>query len=74
MAKIVIEFEDQADGGLSLRFAGDDVKTARTAVTNTPAQNAAIFVAQKLREVGMRAPDLSGQCESDFRTEEQRKF
>lgn len=60
MAKIVIEIEDQADGGLNLRFTGDDVKTARTIATNTPAQNAAILVAQQLREVGLNAPDLSG--------------
>lgn len=60
MAKIVIEIEDQPDGGLSLCFTGDDVRTARTMATNTPAQNAAIFLAQQLREVGMNAPDLSG--------------
>jgi hypothetical protein len=60
MAKIIIEIEDQADGGLNLRFSGDSVGIARTATTNTPAQNTAIFIAQQLREVGIKAPDLSG--------------
>lgn len=61
MAKIVIEFEDQADGGLSIRFAGDEVRTAETLTTNTPAQNAAIYLAQQMRAVGLNAPDLSGE-------------
>lgn len=60
MAKFVIEIEDADDGELTLRFSGDDVRTAETAATNTPAQNAAIYLAQQLREVGMKAPDLSG--------------
>lgn len=61
MAKIVIEFEDQTDGGLVVRFAGDEVLTAKTRSTNTPAQNAAIYLAQQMREVGLDAPDLSGE-------------
>lgn len=61
MAKIVIEIEDAPGGELSLRFAGDDLRTAATASTNTAAQNAAIYLAQQLRAVGMKAPDLSGE-------------
>lgn len=60
MAKIVIEVEDQSDGGLTIRLAGDDVRTAATLATNTPAQNAAIYLAEQMRAVGLRAPDLSG--------------
>jgi hypothetical protein len=60
VAKIVIEFEDQTDGGLAVRFAGDEVRTAATLATNTPAQNAAIYLAEQMRAVGMSAPDLSG--------------
>ncbi len=61
MAKIVIEIEDAPSGELSLRFAGDDLSTAVTASTNTAAQIAAIYLAQQLRAVGMKAPDLSGE-------------
>jgi hypothetical protein len=60
MAKFVIEIEDGPNGELTLRFAGDDVRTAATTTTNSPAQNAAIYLAQQLRSVGMNAPDLSG--------------
>lgn len=60
MAKIVIEIEDAPGGELVLRFAGDDIRTAATMPTNTAAQNAAIYVAEQLRAVGMKAPDLSG--------------
>ena len=61
MAKIVIEIEDAPGGELTLRFAGDDLRTAATAPTNSAAQNAAIYLAQQLRAVGIKAPDLSGQ-------------
>lgn len=60
MAKFVIEIEDAPNGELTLRFSGDEVRTAATAPTNTPAQNAAIYLANQLRAVGMKAPDLSG--------------
>lgn len=61
MAKVTIEREDAPGGELTLRFVGDDVRTAATASTNTAAQNAAIYLAQQLRVVGIKAPDLSGQ-------------
>jgi hypothetical protein len=60
MAKIVIEIEDALGGELTLKFSGEDLRTAVTARTNTAAQNAAIYVADQLRAVGIKAPDLSG--------------
>lgn len=60
MAKVTIEIEDQPNGELRVRFVGDGLSTAATMESNTAAQNAAIYLAQQMRAVGMDAPDLSG--------------
>jgi hypothetical protein len=60
MAKIVIEIEDVTGGEMILRFAGEDLRTAATATTNSATQNIAIYLAQQLRVIGIKAPDLSG--------------
>jgi hypothetical protein len=61
MAKVTIEIEDQLGGELRVHFVGDGLRTASTMESNTAAQNAAIYLAQQMRAVGMDAPDLSGQ-------------
>jgi len=61
MAKVTIEIEDQPNGELRVHFVGDGLRTATTMESNTAAQNAAIYLAQQMRAVGMDAPDLSGQ-------------
>lgn len=61
MAKVTIEIEDQPNGELRVHFAVDGLHTAATMKSNTAAQNAAIYLAQQMRAVGMNAPDLSGQ-------------
>lgn len=60
MARVVIEIEDEPDGGLRVHFYGDELRCADTLTTNTAAQNAAIHIALAMREVGLNAPDLSG--------------
>lgn len=61
MAKVTIEIENQPSGELRVHFVGDGLRTAATMESNTPAQNAAIYLAQQMRAVGMNAPNLSGQ-------------
>ena len=61
MTKLTIEIEDQPHGELRVHFIGDCLRTAATMESNTAAQNAAIYLAQQMRAVGMDAPDLSGQ-------------
>ena len=61
MAKVTIEVEDQPGGELRVHFVGDGLRTAATLQSNTAAQNAAIFLAEQMRAIGLNAPDLSGQ-------------
>lgn len=61
MAKVTIEIEDEPNGELRVYFVGDGLRTAATMESNTAAQNAAIYLAQQMRAVGMDAPDLNGQ-------------
>ena len=61
MAKVIIEIEDQPNGELHVRFAGEGLRTAATMQSNTAAQNAAIVLAEQMRAIGLNAPDLSGQ-------------
>jgi hypothetical protein len=61
MAKVTIEIEDQPGGGSRVHSVGDGLRTTATMESNTAAQNAAIYLAQQMRAVGMDAPDLSGQ-------------
>ena len=61
MAKVIIEIEDQPNCELRVHFVVDGMRTASTMESNTAAQNAAIYLAKRMRAVGMDAPDLSGQ-------------
>ena len=58
MAKLLIEIEDSSGGEMSVRFEIDDPRTSTTGNTNTATQNAAIYIAQQMRKVGLAAPDL----------------
>lgn len=61
MAKVSFEIENQPNGELRVHFVGDGLRTAATMESNTAAQNAAIYLAQQMRALGMDVPDLSGQ-------------
>jgi hypothetical protein len=63
MARIKIELEDTADGGMNFKIDADGLATWATAKTNTTVQNSAILLIEVLKECGVdkgKLPDLTG--------------
>jgi hypothetical protein len=63
MARIKIELEDTADGGMNFKIDADGLATWATAKTNTTVQNSAILLIEVLKECGIdkgKLPDLTG--------------